>query len=122
MSTTTSKLISLILRHDPAKFGVTLDRAGWTSVDALLAALAAHGHAITRTDLHSIDVELELAPAVPPDVLYHGTVDRFVASIRAQGLVKGERHHVHLSADVQTAKQVGGRRGKPVVLTVAAGR
>jgi putative RNA 2'-phosphotransferase len=148
MSNQTSKLISLILRHDPAKFGVELDRAGWTSVDALLAALAAHGHPITRVALdklvvtsdkqrfalspdgtriranqgHSIDVELELAPATPPDVLYHGTVDRFVASIRAQGLLKGERHHVHLSADVATAKQVGARRGRPVVLTVAAGR
>ncbi|HEY3805961.1 MAG TPA: RNA 2'-phosphotransferase [Kofleriaceae bacterium] len=148
MSASTSKLISLILRHEPAKFGIALDRAGWTSVESLLAALAARGHPITRTDLdkivvtsdkqrfalssdgtriranqgHSIDVELELAPATPPAVLYHGTVDRFVASIRANGLVKGARHHVHLSADVQTATQVGARRGRPVVLTVDAAR
>src|ERR1700744_6033309 len=124
-----SKLISLILRHEPTKFGVELDRSGWASVDALLAALVAHGHAITRTDLdkivvtsdkqrfalspdgtriranqgHSIDVELDLAPAAPPAVLYHGTVDRYVASIQARGLVKGERHHVHMSVDVETA-------------------
>ncbi|HEX4450535.1 MAG TPA: RNA 2'-phosphotransferase [Kofleriaceae bacterium] len=143
-----SKLISLILRHEPTKFGVELDRAGWTSVESLLAALATHGHAITRTELdqivvtsdkqrfalspdgariranqgHSIDVELELAPATPPAVLYHGTVDRFVASIRAHGLVKGERHHVHMSADVETATAVGGRRGKPVVLVVDAAK
>jgi putative RNA 2'-phosphotransferase len=143
-----SKLISLILRHEPTKFGVELDRAGWTSVESLLAALAAHGHPITRTELdkivvtsdkqrfalspdgariranqgHSIDVELELAPAEPPAVLYHGTVDRFVASIRAQGLVKGERHHVHMSADVETATAVGGRRGKPVVLVIDAAK
>jgi len=141
-----SKLISLILRHDPAKFGVVLDRAGWTSVDALLAALATHGRAITRAELeqlvatsdkqrfalegdriranqgHSVDVELELEAATPPDVLYHGTVDRYVESIRAKGLVKGERHHVHLSADRQTAERVGARRGKPVVLTIDAGR
>ncbi len=142
----TSKLISLILRHEPAKFGVVLDGAGWTGVDSLLAALAAHGHPIDRETLeqivatsdkqrfalspdgeriranqgHSVDVELELAPATPPDVLYHGTVDRFLASIRAQGLVKGARHHVHLSADRKTAKTVGARRGRPVVLVIAA--
>ena len=141
-----SKLISLILRHEPTKFGVELDRSGWASVDQLLAVLANHGHPITRPELdkivvtsdkqrfalspdgariranqgHSIDVELELAPTTPPAVLYHGTVDRFVASIQAQGLVKGERHHVHMSADVATAIAVGGRRGKPVVLTIDA--
>jgi putative RNA 2'-phosphotransferase len=146
MSTKTSKFLSLVLRHEPARIGITLDSAGWTDVDALLAASAAHGVHITRDELaqivatsdkqrfalspdgariranqgHSVEVELELAPAVPPAILYHGTVDRFLDSIRAQGLVKGERHHVHLSADLATAEKVGGRRGKPVVLTVRA--
>lgn len=142
----TSKFISLILRHAPAKYGVTLDPAGWCDVPELLAALGKHGHAITRAELeeivatsdkqryalspdrtriranqgHTIDVELGLAPAVPPDLLFHGTVERFLASIRAHGLWKGERHHVHLSALVETARAVGGRRGKPVVLRVRA--
>jgi putative RNA 2'-phosphotransferase len=53
-------------------------------------------------------------------VLYHGTVARFIPSIRATGLVKGQRHHVHLSRDVETAAKVGGRRGEAVVLTVDA--
>ena len=69
---------------------------------------------------HSVEVELELAPAVPPAMLYHGTVDRFIASIKDEGLIKGERHHVHLSADLATAEKVGGRRGKPVVLVIRA--
>jgi len=146
MSTKVSKFLSLVLRHEPARIGITLDSAGWTDVDALLAASAAHGVAFTRDELaqvvatsdkqrfalspdgariranqgHSVEVELELAPATPPAVLYHGTVDRFLDSIRAQGLVKGERHHVHLSADLATAQKVGGRRGKPVVLVVRA--
>lgn len=146
MSIKTSKFLSLVLRHEPARIGITLDGAGWTDVDALLATSAAHGVAITRDELlqivatsdkqrfalsadgariranqgHSVDVELELAPAAPPAVLYHGTVDRFLESIRAQGLIKGERHHVHLSADLATAQKVGGRRGKPVVLVVRA--
>jgi putative RNA 2'-phosphotransferase len=146
MSTKTSKFLSLVLRHEPARIGIALDSAGWTDVDALLAASAAHGVAITRDELvqivatsdkqrfalspdgariranqgHSVEVELELAPATPPAILYHGTVDRFLDSIRAQGLIKGERHHVHLSADLATAQKVGGRRGKPVVLAVRA--
>jgi putative RNA 2'-phosphotransferase len=141
-----SKFLSLVLRHEPERIGIVLDESGWTDVEALLAAAAAHGVAITRDDLaqivassdkqrfalspdgariranqgHSVDVDLGLAPATPPDRLYHGTVDRFVESIRARGLLKGERHHVHLSADLDTAKRVGGRRGAPVVLVVRA--
>jgi putative RNA 2'-phosphotransferase len=57
----------------------------------------------------------------PPERLYHGTATRFLESIRAQGLVAGSRHHVHLSPDVETATTVGRRHGKPVVLTVTAG-
>ena len=143
---TTSKFLSLVLRHDPGKVGITLDQAGWTGVAALLAACAAHGVVITREELdrvvatsdkqrfalsadgtriranqgHSVDVDLALTPATPPDTLYHGTVDRFLDGIRANGLVKGERHHVHLSADTAVATQVGARRGRPVVLVVHA--
>jgi uncharacterized protein (TIGR02452 family) len=146
MSIKLSKFLSLVLRHEPARIGISLDSAGWTDVAALLAACAAHGVSLTRDELvqlvassdkqrfalsddgtriranqgHSVEVELELAPAMPPALLYHGTVDRFLDSIRAQGLIKGERHHVHLSADLATAQKVGGRRGKPVVLVVRA--
>src|SRR5690242_6516739 len=146
MSTRLSKFLSLVLRHDPARIGIALDSAGWIDVAALLEACAAHGVVISRDELahivatsdkqrfalsadgtriranqgHSVAVELGLAPAAPPPLLYHGTVDRFVASIRTHGLVKGSRHHVHLSADSATAHKVGGRRGKPVVLTIRA--
>jgi putative RNA 2'-phosphotransferase len=146
MSTKQSKFLSLVLRHDPARIGITLDSAGWTDVTALLAAVAAAGTPITRDELvqivatsdkqrfalspdgeriranqgHSVEVELELAPATPPATLYHGTVDRFLASIREKGLIKGARHHVHLSADLGTAEKVGGRRGRPVILVVRA--
>ena len=146
MSTRNSKFLSLVLRHDPDRIGITLDDAGWTDVAALLDATAAHGVMITRDELvqivatsdkqrfalspdgariranqgHSVEVDLALAPATPPAVLYHGTVGQFVDSIREQGLIKGARHHVHLSADTATAAKVGGRRGKPVILTVRA--
>ena len=36
--------------------------------------------------------------------------------------MRGRRHHVHLSGDERTARRVGRRRGRPVVLVVEAGR
>ncbi len=59
---------------------------------------------------------------MPPELLYHGTATRFLDSIRKDGLRSGSRQHVHLSADPATAIAVGSRHGKPVVLTVQAGR
>ena len=143
----TSKFLSLVLRHQPEKIGIALDPAGWVDVSELLAAMARHGKAMTEMELrrvvetsdkkrfalsddgrrirasqgHSVEVELGYEPATPPDVLHHGTVGRFLASIRATGLQKGQRHHVHLSRDVETAQKVGGRRGEAVILTVDAG-
>ena len=141
-----SRFLSLILRHEPQKIGLQLDAQGWVAVDELLAALQQHSQPLTRTQLehivetnnkkrfafsddglciranqgHSVEIELGYEPATPPAVLYHGTATRFLDSIRAQGLVKGARHHVHLSADEATAHIVGSRHGKPVVLTVDA--
>jgi uncharacterized protein (TIGR02452 family) len=147
MSVRISKFLSLVLRHQPARIGITLDDAGWTDVDALLAACAAHGVTITRAELdevvatsdkqryafsedrtriranqgHSVPVELGLAPTPPPETLYHGTVDAALEGIRADGIKKGARHDVHLSDNLDTATKVGGRRGKAVILTVRAG-
>lgn len=144
----TSKFLSLVLRHEPGKIGLILDGQGWANVDELLQKLAAHGHALDRGGLqhivascnkqrfalsddgqriranqgHSVAVDLGLVPVAPPQWLYHGTVSRFVGSIREQGLHAGERHHVHLSLDRETAHQVGARRGAPVILSVHAGR
>lgn len=141
-----SKFLSLVLRHQPQSIGITLDGAGWVEVDVLLAALARHGRPLDRAQLaevvrssdkqrfalsedgtriranqgHSVQVELGLAPQPPPARLYHGTVAAALAGIRASGLQKGARHHVHLSADRETAVKVGGRRGAPVVLVVRA--
>jgi putative RNA 2'-phosphotransferase len=143
----TSKFLSLVLRHEPEKIGIRLNEAGWTDVDQLLAALAAHGKAIPRSVLetivaasdkkrfafsadgrqiranqgHSVTVELGYEAQEPPELLYHGTATRFLAAIQQAGLLPQERHHVHLSADEDTAKKVGARHGKPVILTIRAG-
>ncbi len=145
--TRTSKFLSLVLRHEPSKAGITLDSNGWVGVDELLAGCAAAGVTITRDDLativaqsekkrfafsedgrriranqgHSVEIDLALAPVPPPELLFHGTADRFLASIRLNGLSKQQRHHVHLSAARETAVEVGRRHGRPIVLQVAAG-
>jgi putative RNA 2'-phosphotransferase len=141
-----SKRLTFVLRHRPDSVGLTLDDAGWVSVDELLAALARSGLRLTRTELdavvaandkqrfafddagtrirasqgHSVPVALGYRTEIPPDALFHGTVQRFVPAILAEGLRPGKRHAVHLSADVATASVVGGRRGRPVVLRVDA--
>lgn len=142
-----SKFVSKVLRHAPESVGLRLDEAGWVDVDDLLAAAAGAGVPLDRAALervvaendkkrfalspdglrirasqgHSVAVELGLQPVTPPDVLFHGTADRNLDSIRAQGLVPGRRTHVHLSADEATAVSVGRRHGRPVVLRVQSG-
>jgi putative RNA 2'-phosphotransferase len=80
------------------------------------------GNLIRANQGHSIEVDLQLEGKQPPEILYHSTVERFLGSIRAEGLKKGERHHVHLSKDVETARKVGARRGRPMILQVEAGK
>jgi putative RNA 2'-phosphotransferase len=83
-------------------------------------AFSADGNRIRAVQGHSRTVALDLAPQVPPELLFHGTVERFIASIRAKGLVRGNRQYVHLSPDRETADIVGRRRGDPVILTIDA--
>lgn len=138
-----SRFLSLILRHRPDAIGLALDEAGWADIDTLLRLAQPH-HPLTRALLdravaenpkqrfaisddglrirarqgHSIEIDLRLPPMVPPARLYHGTARRHLAAIRRDGLHRGERHHVHLSADPDTARRVGARHGSPVVLIV----
>ncbi|HEY9438717.1 MAG TPA: RNA 2'-phosphotransferase [Streptomyces sp.] len=139
-----SKYLSKHLRHRPERIGITLDPHGWVPVGELLRAANEHGFAVTRAELdhavatndkqrfqvedgrirasqgHTVAVDLGLPPATPPAYLYHGTVARVLDVIRAEGLRPMARHHVHLSADRETATRVGARRGRPVVLAVDA--
>ena len=67
-------------------------------------------------------MDVELKQEEPPELLYHGTVEKFIPSIKAQGLQKMNRQHVHLSKDTKTANIVASRRGKPIILTVKSGK
>ena len=144
-----SKFLSLILRHRPETIGVTLDGEGWLDIDTLIVNAGHHGRVLTRELIeevvttndkqrfaisedgqriranqgHSLrTVELDLTPIEPPETLFHGTVRKFLAPIRSGGLLKMSRNHVHLSADRETASQVGSRRGEPVILLIDSAR
>jgi putative RNA 2'-phosphotransferase len=139
-----SKFLSLILRHEPEIVGLKLEKNGWVPVDNLIKACADHGQPFTPAELrevvetndkkrfsfdpsgqkiranqgHSVEVEIEFEKRTPPPVLYHGTAEKNVGFIFAEGLKKMSRHHVHLSADPETARRVGMRYGKPVILRI----
>lgn len=141
---TISKFLSLILRHSPETIGLELDENGWAITSELIEKSAKAGQVFTIEMLeevvrtndkqrfafnaehtkiranqgHSIEVELNLQIQQAPDILFHGTVDRFIEAIKGEGLRKMDRQHVHLSKDMDTAIKVGSRRGKPIILEV----
>jgi len=131
--------MSYALRHKPEEFGLVLDRAGWVSIRELASALSvsvAEIVAIAEADEkkrytiqkskiraaqgHSFPVALGHPVVSPPEVLFHGTVGRFVDSIFTQGLLPGSRVSVHMSETLETAVMVGSRRGEAVILQIAA--
>lgn len=141
----TSRFMSLILRHKPETIGISLDEHGWANVDELIAGITKTHEfnmdileEIVRTDNkqrysfnedktliranqgHSIPVDVELEEAEPPAQLWHGTGEKYVASIDKQGLIPKSRLYVHLSKDKETAINVGKRHGKPVLYIVKA--
>lgn len=142
-----SKYLSLILRHKPEAAGITLDEHGWADVDALIAGIQKSRRfdrkmleEIVRTDDkyrysfnedktriranqgHSLQVDVELPVTEPPEILWHGTGQKYEASIDREGLIPKSRLYVHLSGDPQTALKVGQRHGTPVIYEVDSGR
>lgn len=142
-----SKLLSFALRHRPAALGLTLDTQAWCDVSLLLEQLAARGRATTREVLQELvdtcdkqrysfsedglriranqghtapGVAITFEQKTPPAVLFHGTVEKALTNIFAEGLKPRQRHHVHLSERLDTATDVGARRGAPVLLEVDA--
>lgn len=139
-----SKYLSKHLRHTPERLGISLAPGGWVEVETFLQACSAAQFSITRAELeqvvalcdkqrfafdqtrsriranqgHSTVVDLQLEPQIPPNILYHGTAEHSISAIFASGLLKVNRHHVHLSDSIETAKKVGMRHGRPVILSV----
>jgi putative RNA 2'-phosphotransferase len=141
-----SKLLSLVLRHQPEYIGLALDDQGWAKVPELIEKINQKGipfdfatllvivdtndkkrfafnddkTLIRASQGHSVDIELNLDAQMPPVVLFHGTAEKYLGAIRQNGLLKMNRQHVHLTASEETALTVGQRHGKPVILTVQA--
>lgn len=141
-----SKYLSKHLRHQPERLGLRLETGGWANVEDLLAVCRRNNFPMTRDELtevvarndkrrfsfdetgtkiravqgHSVEIDLQLKPSAPPDVLFHGTNEKSVSVILRHGLRKMARHHVHLSTDEKTARSVGARRGKPAIFAVDA--
>lgn len=144
----TSKFLSYVLRHEPQAIGIVLDSQGWVDISELIRAANQSGKSFDRELIeqvvatsekkrftisddglriraaqgHSTDsVKIDYPQRVPPEFLYHGTASRFVESIKKEGLKAQQRHHVHLSENVQTVTEVGKRYGQVKVLIIAAG-
>ncbi|WGD33555.1 RNA 2'-phosphotransferase [Olleya sp. YS] len=142
-----SKFLSLVLRHQPEHIDLKLDKNGWANIEELIEKSKSKNIKFTTTDLEEIvitndkkrfafnedktkiranqghslkTIDLQLKPVTPPEILYHGTVAKFIEAIKENGLQKMSRQHVHLSKDLDTAVKVGTRRGKPIILSVRA--
>ena len=143
-----SKFLSLILRHKPETINLELDKNGWADIEELIEKSKSRKQYFTRELLdeivrtdnkqrytynedkskiranqgHSITIDIELEPLQPPAKLYHGTSIRFLDSIMSTGIEKRNRQHVHLSHELDTARKVGSRHGKPVILHIDSKR
>ncbi|MCL9805943.1 RNA 2'-phosphotransferase [Flavobacterium amniphilum] len=143
-----SKFLSLVLRHAPETIKLSLDVNGWADVEELLKQCNAFQKKLDKETLeqvvetndkkrfafnddktkirasqgHSVAVDLDIKPITPPDILFHGTVEKFLEAIKKEGLQKMSRQHVHLSKDIETATKVASRRGKPVILSIETQR
>lgn len=139
-----SKMMTLILRHSPETFGVTLDpEDGSCAVDDLITAIRSEPKWswVKREDLeqvvrnsdkqrfviedgrirarygHSHD-KVQYATGEPPAVLYHGTNTKALPSILVEGLRPMGRQYVHLSEGKHFATLAGSRTGELVMLRV----
>ena len=141
-----SKWLSKHLRHSPELIGLTLKPGGWVEVADLLDAARRAHFSLSRSELeevvarndkqrfsfdesgtkiranqgHSTEVDLQLEARVPPPVLFHGTGAQNKDVLLHHGLNKMRRHHVHLSLDLETARRVGARHGKPIIFVIDA--
>ena len=141
-----SKTISHALRHEPWLYELELDNEGWVSIKSLLASLRKERKEwsnLSKVDLvemiassdkkrheiqnekikaiygHSLPGKFLKRLAQPPEILYHGTSDDAAKKVRIEGLKPMNRQYVHLSVDVELARQVGQRKTRqPVILVI----
>lgn len=142
-----SVFISYVLRHDPDAINLDMDKRGWVSIEQLINnanivnrkltlesikkivkennkkrfAISEDGKFIRALQGHSLSkdrVSIEFEEKIPPSILYHGTATQFMDSIKEKGIISNNRQYVHLSANEETAVNVGSRHGTPIILEI----
>lgn len=140
-------MVSHALRHEPWRYELEPDEAGWVAVqwlvealrlepgwslltvgdvEAMVADASKRRHEIRDGQIralygHSLPGRVDRVSAAPPAELFHGTSPAAAETIRVEGLRPMGRQYVHLSVDRDTARAVGVRKApEPVILVVAA--
>lgn len=141
-----SKYLSLILRHKPEEGNIELSNEGWAKIDDIIKGYKRKGKITieniiaavehnpkkrfelneSKTEIRAVQghsvkhVKIKMEKLIPDGPVFHGTIQKFVGPILKEGLKPQTRIHVHLSKDVETAIEVGKRRGHPIILEIDA--
>lgn len=135
-----SKFLCGLLRHFPDEHNIQVDDQGWCDTREVHKVLKEKYsgmninklHAIVAMDNkgryevnsgeiravygHSINVDLEDNNEHIPEKLYHGTSESALSDIMSEGLKPISRQSVHLTDDMNEARNVGSRHSDTVVL------
>jgi putative RNA 2'-phosphotransferase len=129
------RMMALILRHQPEKFGLTMDGRGWVDLDGFVNAILdarqnysrwlrkQHIEALVETDekgryqidggmiratyAHSVNVNLDDLPEAQVDTLYFPVSEEEQDMVLEAGLRPSDRNMIHLSATPEKAYSAG---------------
>jgi putative RNA 2'-phosphotransferase len=143
-----SKFLALILRHKADEFAIELDEEGFADLNTVFAVIENRykgqysfedlltvvegdsnkkkryeivGSRIRAMFGHGAVRSVHYQPAIPPDYLYHGTTPQSLPIIKQEGLKSLSRQYVHLTTNLDNARNVALRRTKEsIILTINA--
>jgi putative RNA 2'-phosphotransferase len=129
------RMMALILRHQPERFGLTMDGRGWVDLDGFVNAILdarqnyarwlrkQHIVALVETDekgryqidggmiratyAHSVNVNLDDLPEAQVDHLYFPVSEEELDLVLESGLRPSDRNKIHLSATPEKAYSAG---------------
>ena len=141
-----SKRLSWILRHGASQEGLTMNSAGWVSIQKLLQLLnldlpdlnrvieennkarfevkgemirASQGHSLDQLPVTQEALEASWMSYLPKstDLIWHATQANCLSSIQRDGVLRGKRSHVHLASTKES--KVGKRTAAPILLEIS---
>jgi putative RNA 2'-phosphotransferase len=142
-----SKKLSWLLRHGAGETGIEMDAAGWVSIADVLRVLhmgraaledavennnksrlevrgarirACQGHSLAGMPVtqEALEASWELVDGADP--VWHGTRIAAISGIAREGILPGQRTHVHLAEAIDST--VGKRAGVDLMLEVSPAR